>query len=226
MGIKQNIEELKLKIPNEVKLLAVSKTKPLEELEEAYIAGMRDFGENKVQELVKKSENFHDDVRWHFIGQLQSNKVKYLVDKVYLIHSLGSISLLNEIEKVFEKANKVADALIQINIGREISKSGILEEDLHEFIEAIEKCNHISIKGIMVIIPKGNEEDNRTYFKKTKKIFEELKEKKYKNINMNILSMGMTHDFMAAIEEGSNLVRVGTGIFGERNYNTGGGQNE
>ena len=104
-GIKQNIEELKFKIPEDVKLLAVSKTKPLEELEEAYTAGMRDFGENKVQELVKKSENFHDDVRWHFIGQLQSNKVKYLVDKVYLIHSLGSISLLNEIEKVFGKAN-------------------------------------------------------------------------------------------------------------------------
>ena len=226
MKIKQNIEELKSKIPEDVRLLAVSKTKPLEELEEAYIAGMRDFGENKVQELVKKSENFHDDVKWHFIGQLQSNKVKYLVDSVYLIHSLASISLLTEIEKVFGKANKVANVLIQINIGREESKSGILEENLYEFIEAIEHCNHIFIKGIMVIIPKGNEESNRTYFKKTKKIFEELKEKNYKNINMNILSMGMTHDYMIAIEEGSNLVRIGTGIFGDRNYNTGGGENE
>lgn len=226
MGIKQNIEELKSRIPEEVKLLAVSKTKPLEELEEAYIAGMRDFGENKVQELVKKSENFHDDVRWHFIGQLQSNKVKYLVDKVYLIHSLGSISLLNEIEKNFKKANKIANTLLQINIGREESKSGILEENLYEFIEEIEKCNYVVVKGIMVIIPIGNEESNRKYFKKTKKIFDELKEKNYKNINMNILSMGMTHDFMIAIEEGSNLVRIGTGIFGERNYNTGGGNNE
>jgi pyridoxal phosphate enzyme (YggS family) len=225
-GIKQNIEELKSRIPEDVKLLAVSKTKPLEELEEAYIAGMRDFGENKVQELVKKSENFHDDVRWHFIGQLQSNKVKYLVDKVYLIHSLGSISLLNEIEKVFGKANKVANALIQINIGREESKSGILEEHLYEFIKEIEKCNYISVCGIMVIIPNGDEESNRRYFKKTKRIFEELKEKEYKNISMNILSMGMTHDFMTAIEEGSNLVRIGTGIFGERNYNTGGVNNE
>lgn len=226
MGIKQNIEELKSKIPEDVKLLAVSKTKPLEALEEAYIAGMRDFGENKVQELVKKSENFHEDVRWHFIGQLQSNKVKYLVDNVYLIHSLASISLLNEIEKVFGKANKVASVLIQINIGREDSKSGILEENLYEFIELIEKCNHISVKGIMVIIPIGNENSNRAYFKKTKKIFEELKEKKYKNIHMKILSMGMTHDYMTAIEEGSNLVRIGTGIFGERNYNTGGVKNE
>jgi len=226
MGIKQNIEEIKYKIQEDVKLLAVSKTKPLEALEEAYIAGMRDFGENKVQELVKKSENFHDDVRWHFIGQLQSNKVKYLVDNVYLIHSLASISLLNEIEKAFGKADKVANVLIQINIGREDSKSGILEENLYEFIELIEKCNHISVKGIMVIIPIGNEDSNRAYFKKTKKIFEELKEKNYNNIHMNILSMGMTHDYMTAIEEGSNLVRIGTGIFGERNYNTGGVKNE
>lgn len=225
-GIKQNIEELKSKIPEEVKLLAVSKTKPLEELEEAYIAGMRDFGENKVQELVQKSENFHEDVRWHFIGQLQSNKVKYLVDKVYLIHSLGSFSLLKEIERVYGKADKVAETLIQINIGREDSKSGILEEDLYAFIEAVEECNYVSVKGIMVIIPIGDEESNRKYFKRTKGIFDELKEKKYKNITMEVLSMGMTHDYMTAIEEGSNLVRIGTGIFGERNYNVGGGSNE
>lgn len=226
MGIRKNIEELKAKIPLGVTLLAVSKTKPLEQLEEAYIEGMRDFGENKVQELIKKTENFHEDVRWHFIGQLQSNKVKYLVDKVYLIHSLASISLLNEIEKVFGKADKVANTLIQINIGRESSKSGILEENLYEFIEAIEKCNYVFVKGIMVIIPNGDDESNRRYFKKTKEIFERLKEKKYRNINMDILSMGMTHDYITAIEEGSNLIRVGTGIFGERNYNTGGGKNE
>jgi pyridoxal phosphate enzyme (YggS family) len=225
-GIKQNIEDLNSKIPKEVKLLAVSKTKPLEELEEAYIAGMRDFGENKVQELVRKSENFHDDVRWHFIGQLQSNKVKYLVDKVYLIHSLGSISLLKEIEKVYGKADKVAETLLQINIGREESKSGILEEELYDFIEEIETCNHVLVKGIMVIIPIGDEDNNRKYFKRTKEIFDELKEKKYKNITMEILSMGMTHDFMTAIEEGSNLVRIGTGIFGERKYNVGGVSNE
>jgi hypothetical protein len=225
MGIKQNIEELRSKIPEQVTLLAVSKTKPLEALEDAYMAGMRDFGENKVQELVKKSENFHEDVRWHFIGQLQSNKVKYLVDKVHLIHSLSSISLLNEIEKQFSKVNKVANTLIQINIGREESKSGILEEDLYEFIEAIEKCKFVSVKGIMAIIPIGDEESNRKYFKKTKKIFDELKEKNYTNISMKILSMGMTHDFMTAIEEGSNLVRIGTGIFGERNYNLGGENN-
>ncbi|WP_315066886.1 YggS family pyridoxal phosphate-dependent enzyme [uncultured Clostridium sp.] len=228
MGIKQNIEVLESRIPKEVKLLAVSKTKPLEDLEEAYMAGMRDFGENKVQEMVGKAENFHKDVRWHMIGHLQSNKVKYLVDKVYLIHSLDSITLLNEIEKVFGKANKVANTLIQINIGREDSKSGILEEDLYEFIRTIEECKYVSVKGIMVIIPIGDEESNRKYFNKTKRIFDELKEKEreYKNISMSILSMGMTHDFMTAIEEGSNLIRIGTGIFGERNYNLGGGKNE
>lgn len=226
MGIKQNIESLKLEIPEQVKLLAVSKTKPLEDLEEAYMAGMRDFGENKVQEMIKKADNFHEDVRWHLIGHLQSNKVKYIVDKVYLIHSLDSVNLLNEIEKVFGKSSKIANVLIQINIGREDSKSGILEEDLYEFIEKIEECKFVSVKGIMVIIPIGDEESNRKYFRKTKNIFDELKEKEYKNISMEILSMGMTHDFMTAIEEGSNLVRIGTGIFGVRNYNLGGRKNE
>lgn len=220
MGIKENIEHIRKLIPEDVQLLAVSKTKPLEYLEEAYNCGIRDFGENKVQELVEKYENFHKDVRWHLIGHLQTNKVKYLVDKVFLIHSLDSINLLNQIEKVFGKAGKTAHALIQINIGREESKTGILEEDLEEFIQAIEKCNHVLIKGIMVIIPQGDEESNRKYFKKTKKIFEELKQRNFKNIQMQILSMGMTHDFETAIEEGSTLVRVGTGIFGERNYAT------
>ncbi|AGF56399.1 MULTISPECIES: YggS family pyridoxal phosphate-dependent enzyme [Clostridium] len=226
MGIIQNIEKLKAKIPEEVLLLAVSKTKPLEDLEEAYKAGIRDFGENKVQELTTKFESFHDDVRWHLIGHLQTNKVKYLVDKVYLIHSLDSINLLHEIEKNFKKANKIANTLIQINIGRETSKSGILEEDLEKFILEIEKCTNVSVKGIMVIIPVGDEESNRRYFKKTKEIFDGLKKNEYKNIQMNILSMGMTHDYVTAIEEGSNLVRIGTGIFGERNYNLGGVNNE
>lgn len=220
MGIKENVEYFKKIIPDDVMLLAVSKTKPLEYLEEAYNSGMRDFGENKVQELVEKYENFHKDVRWHLIGHLQTNKVKYLVDKVFLIHSLDSINLLNQIDKVFGKANKTANTLIQINIGREESKNGILEEDLEDFLQEIEKCEHVFVKGIMVIIPKGDEDSNRKYFQKTKRIFEELKQRKFKNIDMQILSMGMTNDYMTAIEEGSTLVRVGTGIFGEREYKT------
>lgn len=222
MGIKENIEKLKLEIPKNVELLAVSKTKPIEDLKQAYEAGIRDFGENKVQELVSKEEVLPKDIRWHLIGNLQTNKVKYLVDKVYLIHSLSSIKLLNEIEKVFEKNNTVANVLIQINIGREESKSGILKEELQGIIEAIEACNYVLAKGIMVIIPKGDEKNNRKYFKETKEIFDYLKVRKYKNIKMEVLSMGMTHDFNEAIEEGSNLVRIGQGIFGERNYSTGG----
>ena len=219
MDIKNNIESLRRNIPNEVTLLAVSKTKPLNELEEAYNAGIRDFGENKVQELKDKFENFHKDVRWHFIGNLQTNKVKYLVGKTFLIHSLSSIKLLEVIEKEFGKKNIIADTLIQINIGREESKGGLLEEDLDTLIEAIEKCKFVKVKGIMSVIPKGNEESNRYYFKKVKDIFDSLKNKEFKNIQMEILSMGMTHDYHFAIEEGSNFIRIGEGIFGKRNYN-------
>ena len=219
MDIKNNIESLRRNIPNEVTLLAVSKTKPLNELEEAYNAGIRDFGENKVQELKDKFENFHKDVRWHFIGNLQTNKVKYLVGKTFLIHSLSSIKLLEVIEKEFGKKNIIADTLIQINIGREESKGGLLEEDLDTLIEAIEKCKFVKVKGIMSVIPKGNEESNRYYFKKVKDIFDSLKNKEFKNTQMEILSMGMTHDYHIAIEEGSNFIRIGEGIFGKRNYN-------
>ena len=183
---------------------------------EAYNVGQRDFGENKVQELIEKEESLPKDIRWHLIGKLQTNKVKYLVGKVYLIHSLSSIKLLDKIESEFSKKDTIANVLIQINIGREESKSGVLEEDLNTLIEAIELCNYVKVKGIMVIIPKGNDESNRFYFKKSKEIFEYLKNKKYKNIKMEILSMGMSNDYKVAIEEGSNMIRIGTGIFGAR----------
>jgi pyridoxal phosphate enzyme (YggS family) len=197
-------------------LLAVSKTKPIEDMMEAYALGIRNFGENKVQELISKKDSLPSDINWHFIGKLQTNKVKYLVNNVSLIHSLSSIKLLEKIESEYSKANSIANVLIQINIGREESKSGILEEELELVIDAIEKCKNVKVKGIMVIIPKGNEESNRYYFRKTKEIFNNLKEKKYNNISMNILSMGMTNDYKIAIEEGSNLIRVGSGIFGLR----------
>ena len=220
MNIEDNIKLIRQSIPDNVTLLAVSKTKPLEDLEEAYIAGIRDFGENKVQEFKDKFDEFHKDVRWHFIGNLQTNKVKYLVGKTFLIHSLSSIKLLESIEKEFSKKNTIANTLIQINIGREESKGGLLEENLDDLIKEIEKCNFVKVKGIMAVIPKGNEESNRYYFKKVKDIFDSLKYKEFKNIKMEILSMGMTHDYHIAIEEGSNLIRIGEGIFGKRNYNT------
>lgn len=218
MSIKENIDEILNEIPKNVKLLAVSKTRTLDEMREAYDAGMREFAENKVQELLWKEEEFQKDVKWHLIGKLQRNKVKYIVGKVDLIHSLSSEKLLETIETKFGEVNEVSNCLIQINIGREDSKSGVLVEELDSLIEAVEKCNFVKVKGIMVIIPKGSKKENREYFKETKKIFDSLKEKKFKNITMETLSMGMTNDYKIAIEEGSNTIRVGTGIFGERDY--------
>lgn len=203
-------------IPNDVKLVAVSKSKPVEMIIEAYNTGQRDFGENKVQELISKKERLPEDIRWHFIGKLQTNKVKYLVSNVYLIHSLSSIKLLEKIESEFGKNNLCANVLIQINIGREESKSGIYEEEIEDMIFAVEKCKHVKVKGIMVIIPKGNEEENRCYFSRTKQIFDQLKERMFENISMEVLSMGMTNDYKIAIQEGANLVRIGSGIFGLR----------
>lgn len=218
MDIKENLTKITEKIPGNIQLIAVSKTRTIEEMEESYEFGIRKFGENKVQEILKKFDDFHQDVEWHLIGHLQTNKVKYIVDKVHLIQSLDSIKLLKEIEKVYSKHNKVANTLIQVNIGREEQKYGILEEELDELIEAIEACNNVNVLGIMTIIPKGTKEECRMYFHKTKELFERLKVKKFNNIKMDILSMGMSGDYDIAIEEGSNMVRIGQGIFGERIY--------
>ena len=203
-------------IPKDVTLVAVSKTKPIEMIMECYDIGQRDFGENKVQDLIAKKEVLPKDIRWHFIGKLQTNKEKYLVNNVHLIHSLSSIKLLEKIESEFGKNNLSADVLIQINIGREESKSGIYEEELEDMIKAVENCNHVNVKGLMVIIPKGTDEENRYYFNKTKKIFDNLKDRKLKNISMQVLSMGMTNDYKIAIQEGATMIRVGSGIFGLR----------
>ncbi|PRR82932.1 YggS family pyridoxal phosphate-dependent enzyme [Clostridium vincentii] len=226
MTVCENIEKIKKEIPSSVKLLAVSKTKSIEMMEEAYKKGIRDFGENKVQEIMKKEESFHKDVRWHLIGNLQTNKVKYIVGKVYLIHSLSSIKLLRQIEKEFGKVDQIAKVLLQINIGREESKGGILLEELDLIINEVEECKFVKVNGIMVIIPKGDEDSNRQCFKKTKDVFDELKEKSFNNIEMEILSMGMTQDYKTAVEEGSNLIRVGEGIFGKRDYSIGGEKDE
>lgn len=219
MSIEENIKNIKKQIPEDVTLISVSKTRSLEEIEEAYKCGARDFGENKVQELTSKIENFDHDVRWHLIGHLQKNKVKYIVGKVYLIHSLDSVTLLEEIEKRFSSKKKVANVLIQINIGRDPNKSGVLEENLEELLVACEKCNSVKVKGLMTVIPKGDEESCRKYFNKMKKIYDNLSKKEYKNISMKYLSMGMTGDYKIAVSEGANMVRIGEGIFGKRIYN-------
>jgi hypothetical protein len=219
LKVTENLKELVNKIPSNVTLIAVSKYQPLEPMREAYEFGIRNFGESKVQELIFKFDNFYKDVNWHFIGHLQTNKVKYIVGKVNLIHSLDSIKLLKEIEKSYSKNNLVANVLMQVNIGREENKYGILEEDLDKLIDEVEKCSFVKVKGIMAILPKGDEASNRMYFSKVHHIWSKLKEKNFKNITMEILSMGMTNDYSIAIEEGSNMVRIGEGIFGHRNYN-------
>ncbi|MCM8711012.1 YggS family pyridoxal phosphate-dependent enzyme [Clostridium sp. SYSU_GA19001] len=216
MSIKENINRIKLGLPGEVTLIAVSKTKGIDAIKEAYDAGIRDFGENKVQELMAKIEYLPSDIRWHLIGHLQRNKVKYIVDKVTLIHSLDSIRLLEEIERQYGIKNCIANTLIQINIGEEESKTGVSLQDFESLVSACELCRHVKVKGLMAIIPKGDEESCRKYFKKMKDIWDSLKERNYKNIEMKYLSMGMTEDYEIAVSEGSNMIRVGTGIFGVR----------
>lgn len=224
MSIEENIISVRETIPKGVTLIAVSKTKPIEELQRAYDMEVRDFGENKVQELADKFEKLTKDIRWHLIGHLQRNKVKYIVGKVYLIHSLDSVKLLEELEKHYEAKNMTAEVLIQVNIGKDENKTGIYVEDLEELISVSESCNNVKVRGLMSIIPQGSEESCRSYFKEMKNLFDELKKRDFKNINMEILSMGMTGDYELAIQEGSNMVRVGEGVFGKRNYNKLGGK--
>ncbi|MEG0457048.1 MAG: YggS family pyridoxal phosphate-dependent enzyme, partial [Oscillospiraceae bacterium] len=172
-----------------------------------------------VQELIEKYTEAPKDIRWHLIGKLQRNKVKYIVGKVNLIHSLDSIKLLEEIEKVYRRENETAEVLIQINIGREESKSGALMEDLQELLISCENCSNVKVKGLMAIIPKGDINENKICFKKMKNIFDEISARKFVNISMEYLSMGMSSDYLEAIEEGANVIRLGTCLYGKRNYN-------
>ena len=204
---------------DEVTLIAVSKTKPVEMLQEIYEENIRDFGENKVQELCSKMEQLPSDIRWHMIGHLQRNKVKYIVGKVELIHSVDTYRLAEEINIQAKKQNVIVPILVEVNIAHEESKFGISAEDAILLVEEISKLENIRIKGLMTIAPYvENPEDNRLYFRKIKQLSVDITNKNIDNVFMEILSMGMTGDYMVAIEEGATMVRVGTGIFGERNY--------
>lgn len=206
---------------SEVKLVAVSKTKPLSALKQAYDCGCRDFGENKVQELLDKYEAMPKDVRWHMIGHLQRNKVKYIVDKVYLIHSVDSLRLAQEIEKEAAKKKITADILVEVNVAGEESKFGTTSEEACSLVEEIAKLPHIRVRGLMTIAPYVEDsEENRQYFAKLKQIYVDIIHKNIDNVFMEELSMGMTGDYEVAITEGATYVRVGTGIFGEREYMT------
>ncbi len=229
LTIKENIKEVENIIaqecekvgrsPSDVTLIAVSKTKPVELLKEAYAYGCRDFGENKVQELLDKYEALPSDIRWHMIGHLQRNKVKYIVDKVYMIHSVDSLRLAEEISKEASKKNVCVNILIEVNVANEETKYGVSCEEVRQLVCDIAKLPNIRIKGLMTIAPFVDDaEENRLHFQKLKKIAVDIMQKNIDNIDMEILSMGMTGDYPVAVSEGATYVRVGTGIFGIRQY--------
>lgn len=226
--IKENILEVKASIENllgksyeesDVTLIAVSKMHTCDEIKEAVEAGITIVGENKVQELLTKMDELGDIVDYHLIGHLQTNKVKDVVGRVKLIHSLDRESLLKEIDKRAGQKDIVQDVLIQLNISKEDTKGGIYPEDLEEFLEKVSKCGNIRVMGLMTMAPfSENPEEISWVFEKAKEIFDCLKTIDYNNINMHYLSMGMSGDYLTAISCGSNMVRVGTKIFGKRNY--------
>lgn len=204
---------------DEVTLIAVSKTKPMSMIEELLPLGVVDFGENKVQELTAKEEALPSHIRWHMIGHLQRNKVKYIVDKAFLIHSVDSLRLAETVSQEAGKKGVTANILIEVNVAGEDSKFGVRPEETAALAEAISKLPNISVKGLMTIAPfVENAEENREVFRNLRKLSVDIEEKKFNNVTMAVLSMGMTGDYEVAIEEGATMVRVGTGIFGERDY--------
>lgn len=204
---------------DEVTLIAVSKTKPMSMIEELLPLGVADFGENKVQELTAKEESLPSGIHWHMIGHLQRNKVKYIVDKACLIHSVDSLRLAETVSQEAEKKGVTANILIEVNVAGEDSKFGVNPDETAALAEAIAKLPNIAVKGLMTIAPfVENAEENREVFRNLRKLSVDIEEKKFNNVTMAVLSMGMTGDYEVAIEEGATMVRVGTGIFGERDY--------
>lgn len=223
LAVQKNIDKACSEVQrdrNEVTLVAVSKTKPVSELMEAYEAGARDFGENYVQELVDKIPQMPTDVKWHMIGHLQRNKVKYIVGKVSLIHSVDSLRLAEEISKESVKNNVISNILLEVNVAGEESKWGGSLEETIELVRQAAQLPNIKIEGLMTVAPYvENPEENRQVFVKLKKLSVDIAKQNIDNVNMSVLSMGMTGDYMVAAQEGATLLRVGTGIFGARNYN-------
>lgn len=227
--LKENLEQVEKNIQaackragrdrSEITLIAVSKTKPVEDLMEIYDAGVRTFGENKVQEMCDKMEKMPEDIKWHMIGHLQRNKVKYIVDKVELIHSVDSFRLAEEINIQAKKRGIVVPILVEVNIADEETKFGVTREDAIELVKQIATLDGIQIKGLMTIAPYVvDSEENRPFFRKIKDLSVDIMNQNIDNVCMDVISMGMTGDYQVAIEEGATMVRVGTGIFGKRDY--------
>lgn len=218
--IKENIKkacERSGRCPDDITLIAVTKTKPVEMLQAAYDAGSRDFGENKVQEIMAKEPLPPGDIHWHMIGHLQKNKVRPIIDKVLMIHSVDTVELAEQIEKEAAKKDLIMDILLEVNVAKEDSKTGFYVEETMEAVTEIACFSHIHIRGLMTIAPfVANSEENRDIFKKLYQLCVDIKSKNIDNVSMDVLSMGMTGDYEIAVEEGATMIRVGTGIFGAR----------
>ena len=228
--VQEQLEEVRQNIRNacersgrkveDVTLIAVSKTKPVPMLQEAYDAGARDFGENKVQEILEKEPQLPSDIRWHMIGHLQRNKVKYIVGNVTMIHSVDSLRLAEEISKESVKKDVCTEILIEVNVAGEENKFGFTPENVFPELEKMAALPNVKIRGLMTSAPfVENPEENRKYFRQLKQLSVDINAKNIDNIYMDTLSMGMTNDYVVAVEEGATMVRVGTAIFGARNYN-------
>ena len=229
MGFKENLDNVNISIkkacensnrnPDDITLVAVSKTHAAHEVEAAYQCGVRDFGENKVQELLEKYEVLPKDIRWHMIGHLQTNKVKYIAPFIYMIHSVDSIKLAKEINKEASKNNRVIPVLLEVNISNEDSKYGIDADSIYDVLNEVKTLEHVKVNGLMTVAPfTDNKELLDSCFYKLKQLFLDIATKKLDNVDMNVLSMGMSNDFDIAIENGSNCVRIGSSLFGIRNY--------
>lgn len=227
--IKENVAEVEARIQaaceragrrrEEVTLIAVSKTKPVSDIYEVMETGIKDYGENKVQEMCDKRNVIRQPLNWHMIGHLQRNKVKYIVDKAALIHSVDSLRLAQQISQEAQKKGVESDILIEVNVAEEESKFGLSTEEVIQMVEEISKLPSVHIKGLMTVAPfTDNPEENRPYFRNLKQLAVDIAEKNIDNVTMSVLSMGMTGDYEVAIEEGATMVRVGTGIFGARIY--------
>lgn len=228
MGIKENLKTIENNISaaaaksgrdrNDILLLAVSKTVDIPRIEEARALGLTDMGENKPQEINRKFFEI-DGIKWHQIGHLQTNKVKYIIDKVCLIHSADSLKLAEEINKRAAAKGIVMDILIEVNISGEEAKHGVPPNEAESLALQMSKLPNVRVKGLMTVAPFVDDpEDNRKYFRQMKKLFVDIGSKNYDNIDMEYLSMGMTNDYIVAVEEGANIVRIGTGLFGARDY--------
>lgn len=228
MNISENLLKVQENINNaliragrndDVTFIAVTKTVDVQRINEAIKAGAKNLGENKVQEVMDKFDKINDKVNWHMIGHLQTNKVKYIIDKVCLIHSLDRISLAEEIDKRAKGKNIIKDVLLEVNIGEEESKFGLKKEEVVPFVESVLNFENLRIKGLMTVAPFSEKpEDVRYVFRELKKLGENIESRHYENVEMKFYSMGMTNDYEIAIEEGSNMVRIGTAIFGKRVY--------